>query len=112
MDLLVGASESRIDRFAFEGEDAEDTFMDATQGFIADKPLQCLDAQSELSQGQRALAAEPSGAKPRDIFLGHIIGAVNDSQVFPTTAFHRRLNQSLLARDDEFEWFDNHPLAA
>ena len=42
--------ESRIDRFTFEGEHAEDAFMNAAQRLFAHEALQGLDAEGEFSQ--------------------------------------------------------------
>ena len=40
--------ESRIDRFAFEREQGEYAFVDATQGLVPGKALERLDPQAEL----------------------------------------------------------------
>ena len=42
------ASQSRVDRFALEGQDAEDTFVDQTKGFVADEAIQGLEAECEF----------------------------------------------------------------
>ena len=43
-------SETRIDGFGFQGQDAEDAFVDASEGFIADETFEGFDAQGEFAQ--------------------------------------------------------------
>ena len=50
-----GELQPRIDRLAFQGQDAEDAFVDAAQGLAADEALQGFEAQGELAAGQGAL---------------------------------------------------------
>jgi hypothetical protein len=42
------ASQSRVDRFALEGQDAEDTFVDRAKRLVADETIQGFEAESEL----------------------------------------------------------------
>jgi hypothetical protein len=45
----------RIHWFAVHGQDREDAFVDAPQGLAPDEALECLDAERQLRQGERAL---------------------------------------------------------
>jgi hypothetical protein len=54
--------QSWIYRFAFQGQYCENTFMDASQGFQPDEPLQSFYAQREFPQGQRAFCPDCPGA--------------------------------------------------
>ena len=40
--------EARVDGFGFQGEDAEDAFMDAAEGFETHEAFEGLDAQCEI----------------------------------------------------------------
>ena len=42
------ASQPWIDRFAFQGEDAEDAFVDAAEGVASDESFEGLDAYLEI----------------------------------------------------------------
>ena len=47
---IVGhGSKPRVDRFAFERENAEDALVDAVERFAGDKSFECLDAERELA---------------------------------------------------------------
>ena len=55
----------RVHRLALQGQHAEHALVDPPQRLAADEPLQPLDPQGELAEGQRPLAAQPpSGAGP------------------------------------------------
>jgi hypothetical protein len=45
-----GRLQSRVNRFAFEREDAEDALVDTAQRFVADEAFQRLDAERKLPQ--------------------------------------------------------------
>jgi hypothetical protein len=55
-------SEAGIDGFGFEGEDAEDTFVDAAEGFLAHEAFEGFHAEGEFAHGEGAFAAETAGA--------------------------------------------------
>ena len=42
--------EAGVDGFGFQGQDAEDAFVDASEGFIADESFKGFDAQGEFAQ--------------------------------------------------------------
>ncbi len=44
--------QARIDGFAFQGEDTEDAFVDATKWFVFDEALQGFHAESEFAKGE------------------------------------------------------------
>lgn len=46
---LAGESEAWVDGFAFEGEDAEDWFVDAAEGFVADEAVEGFEAEGEFA---------------------------------------------------------------
>ncbi len=101
-----------IDRFTLQGQYAEDAFVDSAKGFVADEAFQALDTEGEFTEGEGALGSETSVSQPGEMPFGGVVGAVDDSQVFPTSAFHGGLNQAILATHDEVQRFDNHPFAA
>ena len=45
-------SQPGVDRLAFQGQDAEDAFVDVAQGLAGDETLQAFVAEGELAQGQ------------------------------------------------------------
>jgi hypothetical protein len=47
---------ARIDRFALQGQDAENTLVHASERLLLNEPFEPFDAQRELSQSQRSLA--------------------------------------------------------
>ena len=57
--LPVTRSEPRIDRLALQGEDAEHALVDPAERLPADEPLQPLDPQGELAEGERPLPPQP-----------------------------------------------------
>ena len=69
----------RVDGFTFEGQDAEDAFVDTPQWFPADETLKRLDTQCEFAHRQRSLASEPSLPHSSQMCVFGIIGAVDDS---------------------------------
>lgn len=44
--------QSRIDRFAFHGQNAEDTFVDSSERFFLNEAFQSFNAQGEFTEGQ------------------------------------------------------------
>ena len=48
--VLILTLQSRVNRFALQGENAEDAFMNPAERFSPDETLQGFDAQSELSE--------------------------------------------------------------
>ena len=51
-------SQAGVHRFAFEGQDAEDALVDATEGLAADEAFEGLDAQGELAECEGSLRGE------------------------------------------------------
>ena len=83
-----------VDRFTFQCQYAEDAFVDSSKRFVSDEAFQALDAEGEFSEGEGAFGTETSASQPGEILFGGVVGAVDDSQVFPTPAFHGRLHQA------------------
>src|SRR5262245_13068947 len=103
---------SRVDRFAFQCQNAEDTFMYATERFLPNEALQSFDAQGKLAEGQGPFLAQPAIAQPAEILVGRIIRSVDDAQVLAATALYRGLGKAPLAPVDETGRLDHHALAA
>ncbi len=85
--------------------------MDSSKRFVADEPFQTFDAEGEFSEGEGTFGSETSVSQPGEILFGGVVGAVDDAQVFPTSAFHGGLYQPLLASHDEVQRLDDHPFA-
>ena len=47
--FIPGGSETGVNWFALEGEDAEDAFVDTVEGFGGDEPFEGFDAEGVLS---------------------------------------------------------------
>ena len=58
------ASQSRVYRFTFERQDAEDTLVHAPQRLAAHEAFEGFDAQRELLHGERPLGAQAAAAQP------------------------------------------------
>src|SRR5579862_7464227 len=61
------ALQRRIDRFALEGEHAEDAFVDAVERFAAGESLQRLDAERELAKRERPFGSQAPLAQAVEI---------------------------------------------
>ena len=57
----------RVDGFAFEGENAEDAFVDAVERLERDEAFKCFDAQAELADREGPFVAEAALAEPIDL---------------------------------------------
>lgn len=68
-----------IDRFAFQGQDREDAFVDAAQRFSGHKPFQRLVPEGELAEGEVAFSTQPALAQADEILRRVILGAVDDA---------------------------------
>ena len=108
----VRPSEPRVHRLALQGQDAEDALVDPPQRLPPHEPLQPLDPQGELAQGQRPLPPQAPGPEPGEVRLGRVVRAVDDPQVLPPPALHGRLGQPPAPLVDERQRLDHHPLAA
>ena len=73
LQLSADTLQPRIDWLAFQGKHTEDAFVNAAKGLTADKPLQCLNAQGELSHGQRPLEAEAPASESRQVLFGRVV---------------------------------------
>jgi hypothetical protein len=111
-DLQFIDSKTGVDGLSFEGEDAEDAFVDAAQGFIADEAFEGFDAESEFANGQRALAAQAAGTQAVEVLGEGVVRAVNDAEIFAAPAFDAGLDDSAAALFDEAERFDDHAFPA
>src|SRR5262245_18539986 len=93
----------RIDGFALQREHAEGAFMHAAQRLAPDEALQPLDAERELAQRERELAAEPALPQALDMLRHRVVRPVDDAQIFEAAALQRRLHQALRSFGDEVE---------
>jgi len=109
--VVTSRSEPGIDRLAFQGEYAEDTFMDTSQRFSLHEPLEGFHAYGELTESKRALGAETSGAKTFEMFGRGVLRSVDDAKVFSPSTLHRGLHQATSALSDELERLHDHSLA-
>ena len=97
---------------AFEGQNAEDAFVDAVEGGAADEAFQRLDAEGELAQGERPLGGEVALAQPVQVFWRGVFGAVNEPEVLPAAALYAWLRNAAPTSCDEIQRLDDHALAA
>lgn len=74
--------------------------------------MQVFHAQSELTNGERALRAQTSGAKPFKVVRCRVLRSLDDPQVLLATAFNRRLDQATPVFSNERKRLDDHPFAA
>jgi hypothetical protein len=66
-------SQPGIYRFTFEGEDTENTFVNAAQRLETYEPFERIDdAERELAERQRALGSKGPLAKPGKVFFAGI----------------------------------------
>src|SRR5215211_1727747 len=105
-------SQARIDGLALEGEHAEDALVDAAKRLVADESLEGLDAERELANRQRPLAAESACLQAVDVGGLGVLRPVDDAEVLPPARLERRLHEPAAPAGDELERLDDHPLAA
>src|SRR6267142_2128729 len=105
------SSQPRIDRLAFQSEDAEDALVHAAKRFVANESLEGFDAKGEFSQGERSLAAGAAIAEARKMLVGGVVRPIDDSQILAAAALHGRLDKALAAAHDKFQRLDDHAFA-
>jgi len=74
----VGDSASlqpRIHRFTLHRKHAEHTLMHTVLRLVSDEPFECLDAECELAQGERALVLETRLAKAVEVLGQEVLGS-------------------------------------
>jgi hypothetical protein len=81
-------------------------------GVLVNEPFQRLDTERELAPSQGAFRANRSGTQSSEVFRQEILRAVDDPEVFLSTALDGGLNESSSPLGDEVERFDHHPFAA
>src|SRR5947208_4731713 len=97
------ASQTWVHRLALQGEDAEHALVDPAQRLPAGEPLQALDAEGELAQGEGALVAQAPVPKSGQVPVGGVVRAVDEPQVLPPPTLHSGLDQPTLTPEDEVE---------
>src|SRR5437764_4832338 len=85
--------------------------MDAAQRLTADEPLQCLDAERELTKGERPLPAHAARSEALQVLRRGVLRAVDNPQVLAAAALDRRLHQSAAAAGDELYGLHHHAFA-
>ena len=86
--------ESWVDRFAFEGQDAEDAFVSEPQRLLANKSLQRLDSQREFPASERALSSNVTSAQPFEVVGQEVFRTVDNAEIFGTAALDGGLGDS------------------
>src|SRR5712692_9151335 len=89
-----GASQAGVDGFGLQGQDGEDAFVDAPEGFAAGDAVQGFQAESVFAQRQRALVAEPALAQAGQVGWFGVVGTVDEAQVLPAAHLQARLDQA------------------
>ena len=106
--LKLKQLESRVNWFAFQSQDTEDTFMYAAQRFSVYKTLQGFDSETEFAHSERAFCTSASHAQPLQV-CGHVVfWTVDDAQVFWPATFYRWLHNAALPSGYEIKWLDHH----
>lgn len=59
--------------------------MDAAQGFLAHKPFEGFDAQSEFAESQGPFGGKATSAQPLEIFHRRIFRSIDNPEVFAAT---------------------------
>jgi hypothetical protein len=104
--------QARVDWFAFQSEDTEDAFMHPEERLAGHEPLEGLDTERELTEGEGAFVAQPADSQPAQVMLGRVFRTINDPQVFAASAFDTWLGQSFRTAVDDIDRLDDHALAA
>jgi hypothetical protein len=86
--------------------------MDSPQRLARHEPFERFQPQSEFSNRQRPLSRQTPCPKPGQLVRRRVFRAVDDPQVFPTSAFQRGLHQPLRSACNEIERLHDHTLAA
>lgn len=91
----------RINRFAFQGKNTEDTLVDPTEWFPIDESLQPFNPQREFTQRKRTFCVQSASPQPFEVLWRSVFWAVDDSKVLASAAFNGRLNQTPTIAPDE-----------
>jgi hypothetical protein len=94
-------SKAGIDRLAFHREHAEHALVHPVEGLVSTEPLECLDPESELSDGERALASEVAGSQAIDLVGVGVLGTVDEAEVLATPALNAGLHEAVAPLGDE-----------
>ena len=87
--------------------------MDAAQGIGLNEAAEGFEAQGKFAQGEGLLGFDIAPAQFCEIIGGGVFRAVNDTQVFASSAFDGGLNQpAFFVACDKIDGFDDQALAA
>ena len=96
--LAACVSESRIDRFTFQGQDTENAFVRPTKWFVIDEPFEAFDAQGKFPQGQRTLGRQTTLTQSAQVAgVAHASSACRALCVARTTSVFRESSARRLA---------------
>ena len=90
-----------VNGLAFQRQDGENHFVDATQRLALDETLQRLMAEEELADCERSLLAETATAQASKMLRRIVLRPAVDAQILRTTALQGRLRQPFAAPGDE-----------
>ena len=92
--VRIGRLEPRIDRLAFQGEDAKHALVNPSERFSLDEPFEPFDPQRELAQSQRPLPRKSTFAEALEVLGQRVLGSIDDPEVLTAAALHRWLKQA------------------
>src|SRR5688572_30819957 len=101
-----------VDRLALQRQHAGHALVDPAQRLAASEPLQPLDPQRKLTQGQPALPPDAAYPQPLQVRRLQVLRSVDDPQILRAPNLECRLRQAAPAPDDRLERLHDHPLAA
>jgi len=67
----------RVNRLAFQGQDAKDAFVHVAEGFGTDEPFEGFDAKGKLAECQGAFAGEATTSQSPDVLRQRVLRAVS-----------------------------------
>jgi hypothetical protein len=108
----TGGPQPGVDRLGLRGQDGEHALVHPPQRLPPGGPLQRLQPERVLAEGQAALSAEVAGAQPVEVLRPGVVRAVDDPQVLPPADLQPRLHQPAPAADEVGRRLDHHALTA
>ena len=100
--------EPRIDGLALQREDTEHALVHATERFTADESLEPFDTQRKLPKREATLGGQATVAQAIEVLGQRVFRTVDDPQIFPAAALHRRLCEPVLSLHHEVVRLHDH----
>lgn len=75
------ALQPRVDRFAFQRQYAEHTFMDPPQRFVTDEAFQPFNPEGKFPEGEGSLGSQSSVSQPGEVLFGGVVRAIDDAGI-------------------------------